>query len=386
VPGGMPEPHPSEGAHMRFAGYGGSKRDPGLLSRGFPRPESDAFRTFKWKGWEVSDQTGRGFMNSRGHVVPGTKLENEKYLEKVCDLLGKHEGKDAWMTDPDKFKTCAMLADIHIPQKAIERHKRKSTHRDIRYNATLERRDYEALLRPGTKSTMASSNASWKPPFESMGGPQHLGNTRGSLRSGISGRSRTPSLADTHSTLGATRSSFYSRGTGRSSKFSRSSSVISENRALREKNALLERELEQLKGSGSARSLRSFGSIKSKSSQGARALLEAVKNKIYTKNSQLRDAFRAFDSDRSGLVGKPEFEQALKLLGVADGVPSHVLDKLFSMCDPDASGQISYNEFAQKLKRSDVSGQLISDYDYSGEVSGLTHQQREKMRHDQGIM
>merc|ERR1712164_115211 len=137
---------------MRFAGYGGSKRDPGLLSRGFPRPESDAFRTFKWKGWEVSDQTGRGFMNPRGHVVPGTKLENEKYLEKVCDLLGKHEGKDAWMTDPDKFKTCAMLADIHIPQKAIERHKRKSTHRDIRYNATLERRDYEALLRPGTKS------------------------------------------------------------------------------------------------------------------------------------------------------------------------------------------------------------------------------------------
>ena len=48
--------------------------------------------------------------------------------------------------------------------------------------------------------------------------------------------------------------------------------------------------------------------------------------------------------------------------------------------------QISYNEFAQKLKRSDVSGQLISDYDYSGEVSGLTRQQREKMRHDQGIM
>ena len=81
---------------------------------------------------------------------------------------------------------------------------------------------------------------------------------------------------------------------------------LSENRALREKNARLEHELDQLKvflssplhtlsgmqGTGSARSMRSFGSVKSRSSHHANQLLEVLKSKVYSKNAQLRDAFR----------------------------------------------------------------------------------------------
>ena len=55
----------------------------------------------------------------------------------------------------------------------------------------------------------------------------------------------------------------------------------------------------------------------------------------------LRDVFRSFDSENTGLISKQEFEKQLKHLNLND----EALDKMFSRIDIHQTGSILYNEF-----------------------------------------
>lgn len=55
----------------------------------------------------------------------------------------------------------------------------------------------------------------------------------------------------------------------------------------------------------------------------------------------LRDAFRSFDSENTGLISKQEFKKQLKHLNLND----EALEKIFSRIDIHQTGSILYNEF-----------------------------------------
>lgn len=55
----------------------------------------------------------------------------------------------------------------------------------------------------------------------------------------------------------------------------------------------------------------------------------------------LRDVFRSFDSDNTGLISKQEFKKQLKHLNLND----EALEKMFSRIDIHQTGSILYNEF-----------------------------------------
>jgi len=72
----------------------------------------------------------------------------------------------------------------------------------------------------------------------------------------------------------------------------------------------------------------------------------------------VEEAFKQFDTDKSGQVSFAEFRKAVERFGLSvaqggagggGGVPAEVLQGLFDRYDADASGQLTYTQFAHGL-------------------------------------
>tara|TARA_B110001452_G_scaffold136408_1_gene113365 strand:+ start:62 stop:1243 length:1182 start_codon:yes stop_codon:yes gene_type:complete len=71
----------------------------------------------------------------------------------------------------------------------------------------------------------------------------------------------------------------------------------------------------------------------------------------------VEEAFKQFDTDKSGKVSFPEFRKAMERFGLhvggvtpgEGGVPPEVLQGLFDRYDADASGELAYAEFSRGL-------------------------------------
>lgn len=423
APGSIQSVDPFSENHARFGGIGGAQYEPSLVSRGMPRSFMGRERASKnCEGWAMNNTTGRGFAQLKGTLPKDDMLRKEEHLGELVAAYTKEAGKPTWQVDPDNFYKLAQLADVPIRAKAIARHKRKNpTHsrQQIRFHPLLERNAYEKLLRPGTNSTGFSSmhlpsrpvstlphekpDIEILPPRSATTEPINPFGRTGSLRSSPSQVIRT---ARTMSSLGSANRSRLSNMTD-NTQFSRLSVASAENRKLREENERLQEELHGLKlGGSTGRSGMSLGTRLSRGSRLSRAsglprtgakgrkvtdpalaqLADKLSQKIYQKWSKCSDAFRSFDTDKSGAISAQEMEEALKRLGVATQaeLAGGKLTALCRLCDQNDDGKINYEEFANKLKGLDTNMVLIEEH--ANEAGGLNHHQRMIQLKDAGIM
>lgn len=77
-------------------------------------------------------------------------------------------------------------------------------------------------------------------------------------------------------------------------------------------------------------------------------LVDMLKNK----GMSPLEAFQAFDVNKDGKIGKSEFGQALKQMGME--CTEQDLDMLFMFIDLDGTESVEYQEFLRKLRRSGV--------------------------------
>ena len=283
---------------------------------------------------------------------------------------------------------CVCVSQIPIRDKAIERHKRKNpsqSRQAIRFHPLLKRDQYEALMRPGTESRDVTPAPNGYVPLaqtvphyameprgttghsESLVPASPFGATQSTLRT--SGSQRLLS-ARSFSTLGHTRGSTLGLTKGSNftdcTQFSRLSVASLENRKLREENQRLLAELSGLReGKSTNRSQASHGRRATSRARvadpGLAALIEKIRIKIYQKYSKLRDAFRSFDEDKSGMISGQELYTALVQLGCASEVDlaGGRLSEICRVCGQNTNGQINYNDFADRLKVIDTSTPLI---------------------------
>lgn len=83
-----------------------------------------------------------------------------------------------------------------------------------------------------------------------------------------------------------------------------------------------------------------------------RMIHKAVKQRLATQFSDIRTAFRKFDSDGSGCISASECTDALLSMNV--GVPRKWVDHLVNIADYDRDGEINYAEFARILTCDDI--------------------------------
>merc|ERR1719240_618149 len=70
-----------------------------------------------------------------------------------------------------------------------------------------------------------------------------------------------------------------------------------------------------------------------------------MQEKMTTRFSELRRAFRTLDEDASGALDREEFKQVLVMFNL--GIPDRVMNKLIDLADFDGDGSINYAEFAR---------------------------------------
>lgn len=74
---------------------------------------------------------------------------------------------------------------------------------------------------------------------------------------------------------------------------------------------------------------------------------DELRQYIKSKFSTIVEAFRAFDKNGDGMVNKREFFAGMRNAGV--DVPPDVMERIWAMADQDNSGNIHYQEFAQRF-------------------------------------
>lgn len=62
---------------------------------------------------------------------------------------------------------------------------------------------------------------------------------------------------------------------------------------------------------------------------------------------ELMEAFRIFDPATSGSIRVPEFRYIMSCLG--EKIPEEDVDDLIKAADPEATGEVKYEEFAKKI-------------------------------------
>jgi hypothetical protein len=77
-----------------------------------------------------------------------------------------------------------------------------------------------------------------------------------------------------------------------------------------------------------------------------------VVDKLMTKYSDLRAAFRALDSDGSGGISREEFTRFLHIMNAH--IRKEVLDELFDLIDYDMDGKFDYLEFMRVFNSADI--------------------------------
>jgi len=169
--------------------------------------------------------------------------------------------------------------------------------------------------------------------------------------------------------LGATRSSMCSFVT-------RSSVASAENKILREQNADLLNQLNQIKGQQSGRTVRSkssfgstrrsltssnsksLGSTKTSLASSVPTALDSTANTVFRKLHEkpnafkrLLDTFKQRDKMRTGTISMRELHSGLEVVGVLDcKLSDTVLYEIFSLCPMDFTGEIAYRDFVVKVK------------------------------------
>jgi len=78
-----------------------------------------------------------------------------------------------------------------------------------------------------------------------------------------------------------------------------------------------------------------------------------IVDKITTRFSTLRRAFRTWDADASGSITKEEFIFGLEVLNL-NNIRKEVIDTLFNLIDFDSSGNFDFGEFTRVLTSEDV--------------------------------
>ena len=81
-------------------------------------------------------------------------------------------------------------------------------------------------------------------------------------------------------------------------------------------------------------------------------VLQTVQDKIHQKNSSFRVLFRKFDKDFDNVITLDEFRDGLSELGLA--LTDNEFKAITSIADPDKSGDVDYDEFANALQQRDM--------------------------------
>ena len=79
-------------------------------------------------------------------------------------------------------------------------------------------------------------------------------------------------------------------------------------------------------------------------------LRTSMKDALKRNVTRIREVFAQWDADCSGSVTKREFQLAMCALGF-DDVPREYIDMVFDELDVDTSGQLSYFELDNKLRK-----------------------------------
>ena len=83
-------------------------------------------------------------------------------------------------------------------------------------------------------------------------------------------------------------------------------------------------------------------------------MFKQIQKGLRNRASSLQKAFRMLDTDSSKVVNRHEFKAWLKKYGLVKVKPGQNLDQgidlMFEQMDVDRDGQITFNEFARKLR------------------------------------
>jgi len=115
-----------------------------------------------------------------------------------------------------------------------------------------------------------------------------------------------------------------------------------------------------------------------------------LQEKVYTRFTGARDAFRRFDLDHSGAIDFMEFKTVLRDLELISGSQSDIsqVEALFHLCDESGAGQISYQDFCKWIKTPDKHENLMvrREAPYRGQHGGMTFGQRSDVIRMLGVM
>jgi len=114
-----------------------------------------------------------------------------------------------------------------------------------------------------------------------------------------------------------------------------------------------------------------------------------LQEKVYTRFTGARDAFRRFDLDHSGAIDYREFKQVMRDMElIRADTNEHQIEALFHLCDESGQGQISYQDFCKWIKTPDRHENLMIQREkpYRGQHGGMTFGQRSDWIRALGVM
>ena len=85
----------------------------------------------------------------------------------------------------------------------------------------------------------------------------------------------------------------------------------------------------------------------------------SLKNTLSQSVTRVKEIFEAWDTDSSGSVSAAEFRQAVRSLGFGN-MPRKDIDLVFRELDIDGSGQLSYFELENKIRK--IAGVAVNQH------------------------
>lgn len=98
-------------------------------------------------------------------------------------------------------------------------------------------------------------------------------------------------------------------------------------------------------------------------------IIEEVRNRIREKGIDIRQAFDAFDNDKSGTIDGEEFRRTFRVMDL--GLTESEIEKLLRWFDPNDTGQITYRDFCDRLMGSPRPGASQQSGDPNGIMAKL---------------
>ena len=82
-------------------------------------------------------------------------------------------------------------------------------------------------------------------------------------------------------------------------------------------------------------------------------------------NERIKYAFRIYDCDEDGKIGKEDLQQTLGVISGDKMEPEFLLtvvDQVFEEADSDRDGYIEFDDFAKVVMNTDIEGKLTFDF------------------------